>query len=124
MNKTVFIGITWLVENHLHKQSQDISAGVDQDEINEIYGAGDQGIMFGYACDESKKFMPAPIDFSHKILKELSDYRHANDSFFGPDSKSQVSVLYENNKPKSISSIVVSSQHSEKASNVMLEKKY
>ena len=52
-----------------------------------MYGAGDQGIMFGYACDESKNLMPAPIDFSHKILKELSDYRHLNDSFFGPDSK-------------------------------------
>ena len=119
-------GFHWnnlIVENHLHKQSQDISIGVDQDEGKEIYGAGDQGIMFGYACDESKNFMPAPIDFSHKILKELSDYRHTNDSFFGPDSKSQVSVLYENNKPKSISSIIVSSQHSEKASNNDIRKK-
>ena len=111
------------VENHLHKQSQDISMGVDQDEGNEIYGAGDQGIMFGYACDESKNLMPAPIDFSHKILKELSKYRHENDSFFGPDSKSQVSVSYENNRPKSISSIIVSSQHSEKASNIDVRKK-
>ena len=67
--------------------------------------------------------MPAPIDFSHKILKELSDYRHTNDSFFGPDSKSQVSVLYENNKPKSISSIIVSSQHSKKLATMTLEKK-
>ncbi|MBD22730.1 MAG: methionine adenosyltransferase [Alphaproteobacteria bacterium] len=119
-------GFHWnnlVVENHLHKQSQDISIGVDQDEGNEIYGAGDQGIMFGYACNESKNLMPAPIDFSHKILKELSDYRHANDSFFGPDSKSQVSVLYENNKPKSISSIIVSSQHSELASNEDVRKK-
>merc|ERR1711991_290885 len=60
---------------------------------------------------------------SHKILRELSDYRHRNDSFFGPDSKSQVSVLYENNKPKSISSIVASSQHSESASNEEIRKK-
>jgi len=111
------------VENHLHKQSQDISQGVDQDESNQIYGAGDQGIMFGFACNESENLMPAPIDYSHKILKELANFRHNNDSFFGPDSKSQVSVLYENNKPKSISSIVVSSQHSEKASNSEVRKK-
>ena len=73
--------------------------GVDQDEDNEVYGAGVQGIMSGYACEESENLMPAPIHYSHKILKELSNFRHANDSFFGPDSKSQVSVLYENNKP-------------------------
>jgi S-adenosylmethionine synthetase len=119
-------GFHWdkiLVENHLHKQSQDISQGVDQDEANQIYGAGDQGIMFGFACNESENLMPAPIDYSHKILKELANFRHNNDSFFGPDSKSQVSVLYESNKPKSISSIVVSSQHSEKASNEDVRKK-
>ena len=119
-------GFHWnkiLVENRLHKQSQDISRGVDQDETNQIYGAGDQGIMFGFACNESENLMPAPIDYSHKILKELANFRHNNDSFFGPDSKSQVSVLYESNKPKSISSIVVSSQHSEKASNEDVRKK-
>ena len=88
------------------------------------FTAGNQGIMFGYACDELKNFMPAPIDFSHKILKELSNFRHNNDSFFGPDSKSQVSILYENNKPKSISSIIVSSQHLKKQVMLMLEKKY
>ena len=81
--------------------------------------------MFGYACEESENLMPAPIYYSHKILKELSNYRHANDSFFGPDSKSQVSVLYENNKPKSISSIVVSSQHSMKTQAMrILEKNF
>ena len=101
-------GFHWnkiLVENRLHKQSQDISRGVDQDETNQIYGAGDQGIMFGFACNESENLMPAPIDYSHKILKELANFRHNNDSFFGPDSKSQVSVLYESNKPKSISQL-------------------
>ena len=119
-------GFHWaniIIENHLHEQSQDISIGVDQDESNEVYGAGDQGIMFGYACEESENLMPRPIYYSHKILKELSNYRHANDSFFGPDSKSQVSVLYENNKPKSISSIVVSSQDSENASNEDIRRK-
>ena len=104
------------ISNLLHNQSSDIAQGVDKDESDEI-GAGDQGIMFGYACDESENFMPAPIDFSHKILKELAQYRHNNNSIFGPDSKSQVSVKYQNGKPKNITSVVVSSQHSENASN-------
>ena len=111
------------IENLLHDQSTDISQGVDRDESNELYGAGDQGIMFGYACDETENFMPAPIDYSHKILKTLANYRHNNDSFFGPDSKSQVSVIYKNNRPKKISSIVVSSQHSESANNDEIRKK-
>jgi len=111
------------VENLLHDQSTDISQGVDRDESNELYGAGDQGIMFGYACDETDNFMPAPLDYSHKILKKLANYRHNNDSFFGPDSKSQVSVLYKNNRPKKISSIVVSSQHLESANNDEIRKK-
>ena len=111
------------IENLLHNQSTDISQGVDKDESNELYGAGDQGIMFGYACDETNSLMPAPIDYSHKILKTLSDYRHNNDSFFGPDSKSQVSVLYKNNRPQNISSIIVSSQHLESANNNEIRKK-
>ena len=111
------------IENLLHNQTIDISQGVDKDESNELYGAGDQGIMFGYACDETSSLMPAPIDYSHKILKTLSDYRHNNDSFFGPDSKSQVSVLYKNNRPQNISSIVVSSQHLESANNNEIRKK-
>ena len=111
------------VENLLHDQSTDISQGVDRDESNELYGAGDQGIMFGYACDETDNFMPAPIDYSHNILKKLANYRHNNDSFFGPDSKSQVSVLYKNNRPKKISSIVVSSQHLDSANNDEIRKK-
>ena len=111
------------IENLLHNQSTDISQGVDKDESNQLYGAGDQGIMFGYACDETNSLMPAPIDYSHKILKTLSDYRHNNDSFFGPDSKSQVSVLYKNNRPQNISSIVVSSQHLESANNNEIRKK-
>ncbi len=111
------------IENLLHNQSTDISQGVDKDESNELYGAGDQGIMFGYACNETKSLMPAPIDYSHKILKTLSDYRHNNDSFFGPDSKSQVSVLYKNNRPQNISSIIVSSQHLDSANNNEIRKK-
>ena len=108
------------IENYLHSQSQDISQGVDS---SEALGAGDQGIMFGYACSETDYLMPAPIHYSHKILKNLSTYRKNNDSFFGPDSKSQVSMQYEDNKPKNISSIVVSTQHSEDAKNEQIRKK-
>ena len=79
-------------------------------------GAGDQGIMFGYACNETENFMPAPIYFSHRILKKLANYRHDNDSFFGPDSKKS-SEFFLKTINRKISSIVVSSQHSEKADN-------
>ena len=108
------------IENYLHNQSQDISQGVDS---SETLGAGDQGIMFGYACSETDYLMPAPIHYSHKILQNLSNYRKNNDTFFGPDSKSQVSMQYEDNKPKNISSIVVSTQHSEDVKNEQIRKK-
>ena len=108
------------IENYLHNQSQDISQGVDS---SETLGAGDQGIMFGYACSETDYLMPAPIHYSHKILQNLSNYRKNNDSFFGPDSKSQVSMQYEDNKPKNITSIVVSTQHFEDVKNEQIRKK-
>ena len=110
------------IHNYLHKQSKDIAIGVDEKE-DKAQGAGDQGMMFGYACNETNNLMPAPIEFSHKILKSLANYRHSNNTFFGPDSKSQVSVKYENNKPVGISSIVVSTQHSEKAKNDEIKSK-
>tara|TARA_B100001027_G_C16248599_1_gene323266 strand:+ start:138 stop:1316 length:1179 start_codon:yes stop_codon:yes gene_type:complete len=105
------------IENYLHQQSKDIAMGVDEDQNDGLQGAGDQGIMFGFACDETDSLMPAPIKLSHNILKKLSEYRHNNKSFFGPDSKSQVSVIYENNRPVGISSVVLSTQHDENASN-------
>ena len=108
------------IENYLHNQSQDISQGVDD---SEVIGAGDQGIMFGYACSETDFLMPAPIHYSHKILQNLSNYRKNNNSFFGLDSKSQVSMQYENNKPKNITSIVVSTQHFEDVKNEEIRKK-
>ncbi len=108
------------IENYLHNQSQDIAQGVD---ATETIGAGDQGIMFGYACSETDFLMPAPIHYSHKILQNLSNYRKNNNSFFGPDSKSQVSMHYENNKPKNISSIVVSTQHFADVKNEEIRKK-
>ena len=108
------------IENYLHNQSQDISQGVDS---SETLGAGDQGIMFGYACSETDYLMPAPIHYSHKILQNLSNFRKNNDSFFGPDSKSQVSMRYEDNKPKNITSIVVSTQHFEDVKNEEIRNK-
>lgn len=108
------------IENYLHNQSQDISQGVDS---TEALGAGDQGIMFGYACSETDYLMPAPIHYSHKILKNLSNFRKNNNSFFGPDSKSQVSMQYEDNEPKNITSIVVSTQHFEDVKNEEIRSK-
>ena len=116
-------GFHWknlIIENHLHQQSQDISQGVDSEKH---LGAGDQGIMFGYACSETDSLMPAPIYFSHKILLTLSRFRRNNKSFFGPDSKSQVSMQYEGSKPKKITSIVVSTQHFPDINNNDIRKK-
>ncbi len=100
------------VEVLLHSQSADIAQGVDASS-NKDEGAGDQGIMFGYACRETPELMPAPIFYSHKILEVLAAARHSGEaSSLGPDSKSQVTVRYENGKPVGVTQIVVSHQHS------------
>ena len=106
----------------LHEQSADIAMGVDSDGNAKDEGAGDQGIMFGFACNETPEFMPAPILYSHKILKRLADKRHSGliDGIL-PDSKSQVTLKYEDNKPKYIDSIVVSSQHTEDCSQERIQ---
>jgi S-adenosylmethionine synthetase len=100
------------VEVLLHAQSADIAQGVDA-AGNKDEGAGDQGIMFGYACRETPELMPAPIYYAHKILKLMADARHAANgaSKLGPDAKSQVTVRYENGKPVGATQIVVSTQH-------------
>ena len=101
------------IENYLHNQSSDIALGVDQNE-NKEEGAGDQGLMFGYAVDETESYMPAPIYYSHLILKELSDIRHSGKiNFLRPDSKSQLSVKYDGSMPIGAKKIVVSTQHEE-----------
>jgi S-adenosylmethionine synthetase len=98
---------------HLHAQSEHIAMGVDAADGKDE-GAGDQGIMFGFACTETKSLMPAPIDLSHKILLNLSRARHSGEAKgLGPDAKSQVSLLYSNGKPVKATSIVVSTQHAE-----------
>ena len=95
----------------LHPQSADIAQGVDSGG-NKDEGAGDQGIMFGYACRDTPELMPAPIYYSHKILRLISEARHAGkEAVLGPDSKSQVTVRYENGKPVGATQIVVSHQH-------------
>ena len=101
------------VECYVHSQSADIAVGVDS-AGNKDEGAGDQGIMFGYAVTETPELMPAPVHYSHQILKSLADARHAGDvPFLGPDSKSQISLQYKDRKPVGATSVVVSTQHSE-----------
>lgn len=95
----------------LHEQSADIAMGVDASG-NKDEGAGDQGIMFGYACRETDVLMPAPIHYAHRILKDIATARHSGaTTAFGPDSKSQVTLKYENGAPVSAASVVVSTQH-------------
>ena len=108
-------GFSWKtanIETYLHEQSTDIAMGVDSKD-NKDEGAGDQGIMFGFACKETEDLMPAPIHFSHKILRLMAqDRKKGILNGIEPDSKSQVSMLYENNKPTKVTSVVVSTQHS------------
>ena len=101
------------VSCYVHNQSVDIAQGVDS-SVNKDEGAGDQGIMFGYACRETDVLMPAPIHYSHRILEALANARHSREIVgLGPDSKSQVTLKYENGQPVGAASIVVSTQHDE-----------
>ena len=109
-------GFTWKettkIESHLHSQSADIAMGVDSSG-NKDEGAGDQGIMFGYACDETDVLMPAPIHYSHKILRLMAEDRKSGKlKDIEPDSKSQVTFEYIDGKPNRVKSVVISSQHS------------
>jgi len=100
------------IDVHLHSQSADIAMGVDSKD-NKDEGAGDQGIMFGYACNETEVLMPAPIYYSHKILELMAaDRKKGTADKLEPDSKSQVTMMYENGKPTKVTSIVISTQHS------------
>ncbi len=99
---------------YLHGQSIDIARGVDA-KGNKDEGAGDQGLMFGYACDETPELMPAPLQFSHTILRTISEARHKGKlPLLGPDAKSQVSLRYVGGKPVGCTAIVLSTQHSDK----------
>jgi len=94
------------VVNRLHSQSGDIALGTDD------FGAGDQGIMFGYACTETDSYMPAPIHYSHRILQNL-DLKRKESTVLGPDCKSQVSICYEDGVPKYATNVVLSTQHTD-----------
>ena len=99
------------IEVLLHRQSADIAMGVDAGE-NKDEGAGDQGIMFGFACNETAELMPAPLSFSHNILRLMAEARHSGkEKDLRPDAKSQVTLVYENGKPVRAASVVVSTQH-------------
>ncbi len=101
------------IDYHLHPQSSDIAMGVDSGS-NKDEGAGDQGIMFGYACKDTDSLMPAPIHYSHQILLKMAELRkNGTRNEFEPDSKSQVTMLYQNGKPSKVTSVVVSTQHKE-----------
>ena len=100
------------IESHLHSQSADIAMGVDASG-NKDEGAGDQGIMFGYACDETDVLMPAPIHYSHKILRLMAEDRKSGKlKNIEPDSKSQITIEYKEGKPAAVKSVVISTQHS------------
>ena len=106
------------VQVRLHTQSADIAQGVDEGAgLHTEQGAGDQGMMFGYASDETEALMPAPVYYSHKILEKLAELRKgsADYSFLRPDSKSQVSFKYVNGQPIAVDTVVVSHQHTEEA---------
>ena len=99
------------IDNFLHEQSADIAMGVDSSSEKD-QGAGDQGIMFGYACRDTESLMPAPIDYSHQILLKMADARkNKGISELEPDSKSQITMKYENGKPSKVTSLVISTQH-------------
>lgn len=106
-------------QNYVHAQSADIAMGVDSGD-NKDEGAGDQGIMFGYASNETEQLMPAPIAYSHEILRKLAELRHAGGTDLEPDSKSQVTMKYVDGRPVGVTSVVVSTQHKADASQAAL----
>ena len=121
----LFDGNSCGILSYLHEQSTDINRGVDKKNI-EDQGAGDQGIMFGYATNETENYMPLTLDLSNKILKELTELRRENTQikYLRPDSKSQVTIQYsDDNKPEKIKTIVISTQHDDfDKDDIMLKK--
>jgi S-adenosylmethionine synthetase len=106
----------------INRQSPDISAGVTEGEgLYKEQGAGDQGLMFGYACKETPEFMPMTITYAHKLTKKLAEVRKSGKlDYLRPDGKSQVTIEYKNNKPVRVDAVVISSQHKESVSHATL----
>ena len=120
-----FDGTTCAVLTSIDEQSPDISMGVDEKDANgfKSHGAGDQGMMFGYACDETKEYMPLPIVLAHKLSKRLAQVRKEKIvDYLRPDGKTQVTVEYDNDRPVRVDTIVLSTQHSDKVSHKRLIK--
>jgi S-adenosylmethionine synthetase len=126
-NDDIFHADHVFVNNYITAQSPDIAQGVDarkaKGKRTAEQGAGDQGLMFGYACDETPELMPAPIMFAHRLGRELTRLRKSGKvNWLRPDAKSQVSVLYEDGKPAAITNVVVSTQHSADVAHLEIEK--
>ena len=129
--KAGFDGNTCAVMTSIDKQSPDIAMGVDKslelkdgvEDAYNLHGAGDQGMMFGYACDETEELMPLAISLAHKMAKRLTDVRKSGElDYLNPDGKTQVTVEYENGLPKRVDAVVVSSQHTADVSLETLRK--
>jgi S-adenosylmethionine synthetase len=126
-NDDVFHADQVFINNYLTKQSQDIAQGVDAKKAKgkktAEQGAGDQGIMFGYACNETPELMPTPIMFAHRLGRELTKIRKSGVApWLRPDAKSQVSVRYENDKPVEVVNVVISTQHTDDVAHATIEK--
>lgn len=126
-NDDVFHADSVFINNYLTRQSPDISQGVDARKVKgkktAEQGAGDQGIMFGYACTETPELMPTPIMFAHRLGRELTKVRKSgNVPWLRPDAKSQVSIRYENDKPVEVVNVVISTQHTADVSHATIEK--
>ncbi|MBI3886486.1 MAG: methionine adenosyltransferase [Opitutae bacterium] len=125
-NDDVFHADTVFINNYLTRQSPDISQGVDAKKVKgkktAEQGAGDQGIMFGYACNETPELMPTPIMFAHRLGRELTRVRKSGKvAWLRPDAKSQVSVRYENDKPVEVVNVVISTQHTADVAHGLIE---
>src|ERR1043165_4552850 len=123
----VFHADTVFINNYLTAQSADIAQGVDAKKAagkkTAEQGAGDQGIMFGYACNETRELMPTPIMFAHRLGRELTKVRKSGAvNWLRPDAKSQVSIRYENDKPVEVVNVVISTQHTENVQHAQIEK--
>ncbi|WCL48559.1 methionine adenosyltransferase [Leptospira sp. GIMC2001] len=112
-----------VVSSHIHRQSPDIAQGVNEGEgLHTEQGAGDQGLMFGFANSDTPELMPAPIYYSHKLLEVLAGLRHSGKiNWLRPDSKSQVTIQYENGKPKKVDTVVISTQHTPGVTHKQIE---